>query len=468
MIKRHQTTIALLAICIAAGSGCATDTRKIPHTVGTTSHSEAPRTPPLRTTVEQAKTPPTADAAREPLQPTDQLDLSQALQLALTRNPSLNAQAHRIQASQALVRQAGFLPNPTIKVEVEEYDRAGAGFDSAETAISLSQEIELGGKRRWRTRQAELDAKLTQWQYESARLDVITETRQRTVALIAAQERLALAHSAVELAESMQRTVQERVSAGKEPALQATKATTTLAMTRLDEASAHDQLAAARSGLAKMWGANQPHFKNMTGDLSHIPDGLPKLAALRHHLGANPELARMNTEQEQQEANLAAAKAARIPNVNASIAMQNYEEDDTDALAFGIGVPLPLFNRNQGNIAAARHAMAGMAAERQATENRLAADLAEAYAQLNSSHRRARTLTTMVIPVMQEAFNAARDGYQQGKFDFLDLLDAQRTLQRITGERIDALEALHMAIINVERTTATPIEKMSTQEEKAQ
>jgi cobalt-zinc-cadmium efflux system outer membrane protein len=458
MIKRHHTTIALLAICIAAGSGCATDTRKIPHTVGTTSHSEAQRTPPLRTTVEQANTPPTAGTAREPLQPTDQLDLSQALQLALTRNPGLNVQTHRIQASRALVRQAGFLPNPRIKAEVEEYDRAGAGFDSRETTIVLSQEIELGGKRRWRTRQAEITAALAQWDYEEARLDVNAVTRRRAVILIAAQQRLALAHSAVELAKSVHGAAQERVSAGKEPPLQATKASAALELTRLDTAAARAHLNSARIRLAQMWGANEPHFTLMTGDLDSIPDAVPELQALRRQLDANPELARLNTEQEQQEANLAAAKAARIPNVNASIAMQNYEEDDTDALAFGIGAPLPLFNRNQGNIAAAQHILAGANAQRMAVRGRLTADLAAAHAKLQIAHRRVRTLTQAVVPAMESAFSAARGGYQQGKFGFLDMLDAQRGLVKTRYSLIDALSDYHVAAITIQRITGTEIE----------
>ena len=449
MIKRHQTTIALLAICIAAGSGCATSSRHA-------NHHDAPLTPARHPTTKQEE--PAAEAAQEPLQHTDQLDLEQALQLALARNPRLIAEEHRIQASRALVQQAGFLPNPMIKAEVEEYDRDGAGFDSSETVLALSQEIELGGKRKWRTRQAKITATLAQWDYEETRLDVIAETRRRAAMLIAAQQQLALANSAVKLAKSVHGAAQERVSAGKEPPLQATKASAALELTRLDTAAARDHLNSARIRLTQMWGANEPHFTLMSGDIESIPDTVPELQALRRQLDANPKLARLSTEQAQQEANLAAAKAARIPSVKASIAVQSYEEDGTDALAFGIAAPLPLFDRNQGNIAAAKHALAGANAQRMAVRGRLTSNLAEAHAKLSIAHRRVRTLTQTVVPAMESAFSAARGGYQQGKFGFLDMLDAQRGLVKTRYSLIDALSNYHTAAITIQRITGTEIE----------
>jgi cobalt-zinc-cadmium efflux system outer membrane protein len=449
MIEKHYATSALLAICIAAGSGCATGTRQA-------NHHDAPLTPARHATTKQEE--PVAAAAQESLQHTDQLDLEQALQLALARNPRLIAEEHRIQASRALVQQAGFLPNPMIKAEVEEYDRDGAGFDSSETVLALSQEIELGGKRKWRTHQADINARLAQWDYATTRLDVIAKTRQRSAILIAAQQQLALARDAVKLAQSVHEAAQERVSAGKEPPLQATKAAATLELTRLDTAAARDNLNSARIRLTQMWGANEPHFTLMSGDIESIPDTVPELQALRRQLDANPELARMNAEQEKLEANLSAAKAARIPSVKASIAVQSYEEDGTDALAFGIAAPLPLFDRNQGNIAAAKYALAGANSQRIAVRGRLTTDLAEAHAKLSIAHRRVRTLTQTVVPAMESAFSAARGGYQQGKFGFLDMLDAQRGLVKTRYSLIDAMSNYHTAAITIQRITGTELE----------
>jgi cobalt-zinc-cadmium efflux system outer membrane protein len=61
---------------------------------------------------------------------------------------------------------------------------------------------------------------------------------------------------------------------------------------------------------------------------------------------------------------------------------------------------------------------------------------------------------------MEEAFNAAHAGYTQGKFGFLDMLDAQRGLFEATGELVDALADYHVALAEIQRLTGTGIEEL--------
>ncbi len=129
--------------------------------------------------------------------PTGKLTLEAAIAAALVRSPELAAYSYDVRAAEARILQAGVPPNPELEFEVEEYDRGGEGFGSAETAVVLAQAFELGGKRRWRKRIAEAEGELTGWDFEAKRLDVIAETAKRFTAVLAAQERLALAQSAV-------------------------------------------------------------------------------------------------------------------------------------------------------------------------------------------------------------------------------------------------------------------------------
>jgi cobalt-zinc-cadmium efflux system outer membrane protein len=343
---------------------------------------------------------------------------------------------------------------------VEEYDRDGEGFDSAETAIVLGQLFELGGKRRWRARMAEAEGELAGWDYESKRLDVFTETARRFVALIAAQRRLGLASSAVELAEKTHQAVGERVKAGKEPPLQASKAAAELEMARMEGLEARNSLDVSRKKLAAMWGAERPHFQTVQGDLDTVLESIPAMEAMRSRLSMNPDLARWEAELRLRTAALSSERAARVPDLEASLGFLRYEEDGTDALAFGIGVPLLLFDRNQGSIAAAKHDLARVEAERRAAEAALAADLAEAHAHVTSAHSKALTLRARVVPAMQEASDAAHEGYRQGKFGFLDMLDAQRGLFEAKGALLDALSDYHAAAADLQRITGTSIEEL--------
>ncbi|MFC1497719.1 TolC family protein [Verrucomicrobiota bacterium] len=394
----------------------------------------------------------------------DTITLRDALTLALMKNPELAAFSHNMRAAEARILQARLLPNPEIAVEVAEFDRGGEGFDAAESSVVLGQMIELGRKRHRRVCVAEAESELAGWDYESKRLDVLTKTARQFTEVIAAQQHRELANSAVALAEQTSRAVSERVDAGKEPPVQATKGIAELEMVRLDALQAENRLLIARKKLAAMWGAEQPHFQNVVGEFDNVIDALPSMKMLRLRLSSNPDLARGNAELKLRRAALASEKAARLPDLTATAGVQQFEEDGSEALAFGIGFPLPLFDRNQGNIAAAKHELAKARAEQKAVETGLATELAETHARLESARKRVLTLRSKIVPAMEEAFDAAGKGYAQGKFGFLDVLDAQRGLFDAKGNLLNALLDYHIALSDIQKITGTSIEELLKQE----
>lgn len=390
----------------------------------------------------------------------DVLQLTDALALALRSNPELAVFSYEVRAAEARVLQACVLPNPELELAVDEYDRDSTGFDSAETAVTLGQLFELGGKRRWRRRIAEAEGELAGWDYESKRLDVFTETAKRFTEVIAAQERLELSRSSVDLAEKITLAVAERVKAGKEPPLQAAKSEAELELARLDLEQAENAHGTARRNLAAMWGSEKALYNDVEGGIDDILETIPALDKLRIRLAQNPVLARWETELRLRRAVLRSEKAARIPDLQGSIGLVQFEEDGTDALAFGIGFPLPLFDRNQGNIAAAGQGIASAESERRAVEVELAAELAGTHAVLSTLHKRVTALRTKVVPAMEQAFESAHEGYKQGKFGFIDMLDAQRGLVEVRGALVDALSEYQSALIAIQRLTGTGIEEL--------
>jgi len=385
------------------------------------------------------------------------LQLTDALVLALQGNPELAAFSYAVRAAEARVLQAGLLPNPELELSVDEYGRDGAGFDSSETAVTLGQGFELGGKRRWRKRMAEAEGELVGWDYETKRLDVFAETAQRFTAVLAAQGRFDLARSGVELAEQVHQAVSQRVAAGKEPPLQVSKSEAELELARLDATAAENAMAIARQKLAAMWGVQQADFTIVSGTLSEVMQAIPSLGTLQPHLAENPDLARWETELRLGQAVLSSEKAARIPDLQGAVGVVQFEADGTSALGFSVGLPLPLFDRNQGNIAAATHGLAKAEAERSAIAINLVAELAEAHALLIGAHQRVTALRDKVVPAMEAAFRAAHEGYQQGKFGFLDMLDAQRGLLEARAALLDAQSGYQDALIDIQRLTGTPL-----------
>jgi len=396
----------------------------------------------------------------ESMEPMESLTLRQALALALMRNPELEAFSHEVRAAEARTLQAELPHNPEMELEVESFDRDGEGYDSSEPSVILSQVIELGGKRSKRVRIAEARGEAAGWAYESKRLDVFTQTANRFASVIAAQQRFELAGSSLALAEQTSRTVDERVKSGKEPPVQRTKAIAEMEMAHLDAAEAESTLMVSCNALAAMWGTDQSNFQIATGNFGDVLDLLPSLDTLRIQLASNPDLALRKANVQMRQAALDSANAGRIPDLTIAAGVKRFEEDETQAIIFGIGVPLPLFDRNQGNITAAQHELAKEKAGERAAGIELSARLTGTHARLTSAHNRTKVLRTKVVPAMEEAYNAMLSGYKEGKYDLLNVLDAQRTLFATKSDLINALSDYHTALNDIERLTGMSITEL--------
>ena len=394
-----------------------------------------------------------AGAAAAPAQaPSGALTLRQALALALMGNPELAAASWGTRAAEARTLQAGLLPNPELEAEVEEFAGQGdlRGVDAAATTLALSQLVELGGKRVRRVRVAELEGELAGWDYEAKRLDVFTETAKTFVQVLAAQQRVALNEELVRLAERGHKTVMQKVQSGKVSAVEGDKARVELATSRIELAQAKRGLAARRKQLAASWGSGAPTFEQVSGQLG-AASRIPSAEQLAGCLARNPDVARWATEIKQRQARLALERANRTPDLTLSGGVQYFNETDDGAFVVGVSVPLPLFDRNQGGIREAQAELAKAAEGRRAAEAQLHADLAGAYEALASAHDEATALKSEVLPAAQRAFDAVQEGYRQGKFAYLEVLDAQRTLFEARQKLIEALASYHQAVADVER-----------------
>ena len=396
-------------------------------------------------------------------EPTGTLTLRGALSQALVRNPELGAASWDVRAAEARALQASLRPNPELEVEAEEIAResGSAGLAGAEASLVLSQVVELGGKRAKRVRVAQLDGELAGWDYETKRLEVFSAVAEAFIEVLAAQERAALADDMARLAERGYQTVAAKVKAGKEAPVEEDKARVELAASRIELAQAKRALAARRRALAALWGSRSATFSQVNGQLDALAP-VPPAEQLTPLLAQNPDVARWAAELRQREAALALEEASRVPDVTLSGGVAYFNETDDGAFIVGVGLPLPLVDRNQGGIAEARAKLAKAREEQRAAEVRAHTELGEACEELASSHEEASALKAEVLPAAQRAFDAAQEGYRQGKFGYLEVLDAQRTLFEARQKLIEALASYHSAVASVERLVGRTLTSAST------
>jgi cobalt-zinc-cadmium efflux system outer membrane protein len=399
-------------------------------------------------------------------EPTGDITLHRVLSLALMKNPQLAAFSEEIRAREATLLQAGLLPNPQLSVQGANFANSTLqGPDGSSTTVQLSQLILLGGKRMKRITAAGLTRDLARWDYETKRIDVLTQASQAFAAMLGAQEKLALAQQLVHLAEQIVITVSKRVQAGKISPVEEIKAKVALSSVSIELARAEQDFKAARNRLAAIWGSTTPRFQKAVGELRDLSPVIPSLEQLRKLISQNPDLARWATELAQRQALIDLEKSRAIPDLTLSLGGTEYANTGAYALVAGISIPLPLFDRNQGGILEAQRRLSKAEEERRAMEVRLTTGLSTAYQRLASAHAEATILKTQVLPGAQRAFDAANQGFRLGKFGFLSVLDSQRTLFDSKSQYLLALTDYHQAVAEVERLIGERLETARNVEE---
>jgi cobalt-zinc-cadmium efflux system outer membrane protein len=169
-------------------------------------------------------------------------------------------------------------------------------------------------------------------------------------------------------------------------------------------------------------------------------------------------------EIEQREAALSLEKAQRLPDLTIAGGVRYLDESDDQVYVMGMSLPLPFFNRNQGAIREASNGLQKAREERTAAEVNAIATLDEVYQTLLSSYNEVTILRDTILPGAESAFNASNEGYLEGKFSYLDVLDVQRSLFDADDTYINSLVVYHKALTSLERLIGEDLSLIETQQ----
>jgi cobalt-zinc-cadmium efflux system outer membrane protein len=397
---------------------------------------------------------PIATSLAEPAE----LTLRDALALALRANPELAAFSRELGASEAAVLQAGVLPNPVLEIGGDNLGNSRLEKEGDRSVgLQIGQLIELGGKRAARVRLAEAGRELANWDYESKRVETRAQVTQRFVDVLASQQRETLAAESFQLAQQVTGAVAKRVQAGKASPVEETKARLASAAAQVELDQARRELIAARNALGALWGNPHPRFQKAIGEIERIAP-LPAYEELAGRVRSNPDLGRWSSEIMRRQAAVEAEKAKTVPDVTVTAGVSRFSQFNDDSYMVSISLPLPLFDRNQGGILEASRRLDKATDEQRAVEARVLAELARTYQRLAAIEGEIAILRNTLLPGAQSAYEAATRGYQLGKFGFLDVLDAQRTLFQTRSQHLRALGDYSRGTAEIERLIGGPLD----------
>jgi cobalt-zinc-cadmium efflux system outer membrane protein len=454
MFDKHVAVYSLTALFVFAG--CST------YNPG----AQRPIQQPLWSEIPAYEAGPKPDMSTPPRiaieEPAGQLELRDALALSLLHNPRLADVAWSVRIGEARLIQAGLSPNPELEVEVDEFGGAGPRkeFSGAETTLRLSQLIELGGKRGARLRAAGAGKTLAEYDYEAERLTVLTDATIRFIDVLTAQDRLQLVDELQALSQQTFDAVAERVRAGRVSPLEETRASIERVNRRIARTNAASELKIARQHLVSMWGVDKARFSQAAGSLE-IQGDIPSYAALETLIDRNPIIARWAAEMEQRLAELSMARAQRMFDITLSAGVKRFEESDDYAFTISAGIPLPVFDRNQGGRRDAGYRIKQVEHREMDARIKTRTALLEWYETMAGARMEALALLDEVVPAARRTMDAARDGYRQGKFGYLEVLDAERTFAETNLRLLDARGRYHRAVAAVESLIGTRLDTVN-------
>jgi cobalt-zinc-cadmium efflux system outer membrane protein len=385
------------------------------------------------------------------------LTLREALTRALAASPRLTAAERDIGIATGQRIQAGAWLNPELSYEQDNSFGSGIyrGTKSAETTLQISQVFEWFGKREARIAAGAAGVDMAAIQRTAVRLEVLSETAIAFLNVLGAQRRIQILDDQIAAIDQLTPLLTRRVEAGASSPAETGRAEVASALVKADRERLRSTLASARRELALLMGATSPKFTSVSGrlDLTGRP---PSFRSVVAGIDANPRLVRWTAVYAQRNAELLLARLKRYPDVTISAGWRRFNETNDDAVRLTLSVPIPVFDQNRGNILSAEENVAKTRAEREANRNALIVVAGRAYDSLQGSLRELAVLRETAIPKAQEAADAISQGYGQGRFTLLEVLDAQVSIAHARLREQEAQQNFHIAVATIEGLIGNP------------
>ena len=392
---------------------------------------------------------PNAPAASAPQQKENAhtgLTLGELEQMALSSNPTLAQAAAEIRAAEGRKLQSGLYPNPTVGYQGEQI--RGGSQGGGEQGFFVSQDIVLGGKLGLSRRVFEQEKKQAEAEGEEQRLRVINSVRLFYYQALSAQEMVDLRRKLSQLAADAVNTSHQLGNVGQADQPDVLQAEVEAEQAELAVVAAEQKQLRVWRSLAAIVGKPAMPLTHLAGNLEDLPADNPD-QWLQAILQDSPAVKIAELGVLRAEASLARAKREPIPNLQLRGGLQqNRELDATTNRPIGlqgfaeVGVQIPIFNRNQGNVQASRADI-----ERAQREvERVQLVLRERAASLVQNYLTSRAMVeryrNRMIPRAQKAYDLYVKSYGGMAAAYPQVLISQRTLFQLQTDYISALETL--------------------------
>lgn len=390
------------------------------------------------------------------------LTLTDAVKKTLAHHPTLQVYDYRQEAFSGLRRDAELGPPVTVGLEAENLLGTGdfANSGEAEWTISLSSVIELGEKRHARTAQIDAEAVRTLAERQRKALGLLSELASQFVSVLEISERIKLAREGEALATETIQAVERRVRAGASPQAELYRARALSSQSRLRLSLLEGELRVATNSLSPFWNQRGHAELEVIGDLFAFGE-TKDFPSLLRNVANSPDLVLLASEERVRKGAVNLVKSQSVPDVQWTVGARRLNGPDESALVASIEVPLFYQKRSEGRLTAREQGLNELALERDRLLNDIYARLYSAYEIRMRSIAAVRTLQSETLPALTQALSETRLAYDAGRYNYLDLIAAQRALLEAKEQLISNAATAQKAGISIELLTGVSLTSTS-------
>src|SRR5262249_4822675 len=390
----------------------------------------------------------TASAAAEGI------TVEEAVRLALHNNPALQAQQQLMTAAEGELRQARTFPNnPRLEWEgLTGHERNEVRRGARKFTAKLSQELPLGGKWHQRIQVAAAGLDRTQWEVQNAQRELIKEVKETFYRLLFLEDKRTFAEQAVTLAQRLADIADERYRAGDSPQLDVNLARVEVHNVRRHRLEVLSQLTQARVTLNRLLGRPADAPLAVSGTLDAPPQLLDLEPLRQQALQQRPDLRSRTAAIDAALAEVALARAQRVPDVEVAFVFEREEtgEDIRQTFGGGMAVPLPLWNRHTGAIAAAQCRTRAAEHERTTLQHVAATEIATTVAELQRLRTSLQLFQEAILPQSRENLALLQQAFAAGEIGIVPLVTEQRAFIDRHNDYLETRFAYRTSLVTLE------------------
>jgi cobalt-zinc-cadmium efflux system outer membrane protein len=378
--------------------------------------------------------------------------LNDVLALTLLRNPDLASFSYEIKANDARILQAGIRPNPVLDVESENINAP----PFRQTTFLLSQLIETGGKRKARLQLAQRERDGVALDYEVKKRQLFVDTTLLFIDVLINQEKLGFIEENLKILENFSSVVKKRVEAGKASVIEESNFIVLLETARLDFKNAQNELIKSKNKLSAQWGEAGCEAFVAEGNLNWISDIVPfeEIGCLLYE---HPQIVRSYFEDNIRSARIAFEKSKAYPDVSLRAGPRYLEEAGQWVLVFGVTVPIPVSDRNQGRIWESVENLEKVEKEREAIWVKLLTELNNSYSTIQTVFSELNLLRNSILPAAQKAYDSSYKGFELARYNYLELIETERVYRTSKIRYLQTLGEYHKALSILQGLTGSEV-----------